>query len=265
MTSPWVADQRWRLCCGLRRLRRRFGGGRRRSATAGCGLRHGTERRSSSTISGGCGGGSTATTAGSRRRPWSRRRRRQAAAAAIRNLPAAAPALALARQPAARAARARRDDQVEHCCAAAAERAAGPDQRERREHLPGPVALDDGARHHLAAHRRGVEAVAAEAAQQPEPGRDLADLRHAVHGVADHADPGVFRLDVAELPDRCAGSRRAAPRRARCGLPSQTVLRPDHIRRSPVDDAVVMAGQRRCRSPRRDSGWLRATPRRAAR
>ena len=39
----------------------------------------------------------------------------------------------------------------------------------------------------------------AEAARDPQARLDLADLRHAMHGVAERAAPGIFEIDLAEL------------------------------------------------------------------
>jgi hypothetical protein len=53
---------------------------------------------------------------------------------------------------------------------------------------------DDPAR-----HRGGVDAVAAESARDPQPRRKLADLRHAMQRVAEHARPDVLDLHAGEL------------------------------------------------------------------
>ena len=131
---------------------------------------------------------------------------------------------------------------VEHLLRHAAINPAGPHQRERREQLPGAVGLDDAARHDLAAHRGGVEPAIAEARQEPQAGRDLADLRHPMHGVAEEPGPGIFGLDVLELregaPDLAEQRldvilRLAAPHRA-AARPHQPVA---------LHDAVVVVGE----------------------
>src|SRR5205085_2025933 len=58
--------------------------------------------------------------------------------------------------------------------------AACPYQFEWREQPPRIVALDDRLGEHIACHGGGVEAMAAEAAGEPESGCKLADLRHSV-------------------------------------------------------------------------------------
>src|SRR6202007_1518770 len=47
-----------------------------------------------------------------------------------------------------------------------ADYATGPDQFERRKLPPGLIAIDDGARNEVAAHRRGIQTVPAEPAGQ---------------------------------------------------------------------------------------------------
>src|SRR5262249_45225349 len=80
-----------------------------------------------------------------------------------------------------------------------ADYATGPDQFERRKLPPGLIAIDDGARDEIAAHRRGIETMPAETAGQPDARTDLADLRHAVHGDPQTAGPGIVDLDIADL------------------------------------------------------------------
>src|SRR4051812_20091604 len=74
-----------------------------------------------------------------------------------------------------------------------------PDQLERREQLPALVAPQDAAGDHLPGHGRGVHALAAEAACDPEAFAQLADLRHAMHGLAGGAAEHVGDLDIAEM------------------------------------------------------------------
>src|SRR5689334_23826594 len=57
-----------------------------------------------------------------------------------------------------------------------ADDATGPDQFERRKLAPGLIAVDDGARDEIAAHRRGIETVPAKTAGQPDARPDFADL-----------------------------------------------------------------------------------------
>src|SRR5262249_6318831 len=80
-----------------------------------------------------------------------------------------------------------------------ADYATGPDQFERRKQPPGLIAIDDGAGDEIAAHRRGIETMAAETAGQPDARTDLADLRHAVHRDSQSTGPGIVDLDIAEL------------------------------------------------------------------
>src|SRR5262249_61083278 len=93
---------------------------------------------------------------------------------------------------------------------AASERAARPDQIERREQPPGFVAVVNGAGEQHAGHRGGVEAVCAEAAGEPQPGRYLAQLRHAVQRRSDGAGPGIVEADVTDLRKR-RGDRLTEP------------------------------------------------------
>jgi len=71
-----------------------------------------------------------------------------------------------------------------------------PDQFERREQPPAFVAPQDAARDQLAGHRRGIQPLAAEAADHPQALSQLADLRHAVHGLADSAAPGLGEFEA---------------------------------------------------------------------
>ena len=79
-----------------------------------------------------------------------------------------------------------------------ARRAAGPDQFERRKQPPALVAPKDAARDQLARHRRGIEALTAEARGNPQPFAQLPDLRHAMHGQSDRTAEHVGDLDLAE-------------------------------------------------------------------
>jgi hypothetical protein len=101
-------------------------------------------------------------------------------------------------------------------------RAAGPDQLEGQEQPPGRVASDDRPRNDVAGHRRRVDAMSAEAAGQPDAGNDLADLRHAVNGIAQDAAPGIVDFHIAKLridaPDVAPQTFRITPRiRFPCG------------------------------------------------
>ena len=83
--------------------------------------------------------------------------------------------------------------------------------------------------------------MAAEGAGEPDAGRELADLRHLVHGVAHRAGPGVLDLHVGELridPHDVAAQKHGQPARRReprgdAAAPHQAV---------PADHAVVIAG-----------------------
>src|SRR5579872_6793860 len=86
-----------------------------------------------------------------------------------------------------------------HLNRSAAQQSAGPDQFKRRELSPDVVAMHHGAGDQIAGERSGVEPVTAKTAGEPHPGSKLADLRHAVHGVAERPRPGEFRRDRTEL------------------------------------------------------------------
>ena len=124
----------------------------------------------------------------------------------------------------------------------AADDSAGPNELERRELPPGLIAVDDGAGDEVAGHRRGVEAVAAEAARQPHAGTELADLRHAVDRVAERAGPCVICANLAELwislfdigGERAGVAARIAFPRRRPARPHQPVA---------ADDTVVIVGE----------------------
>ena len=75
------------------------------------------------------------------------------------------------------------------------------------------------------------------------PRRSLADLRHAVHGVADDAGPGVLDLDVAELRIGLRSMSACSARHKRRGLrsPGRHAARPHQP--VAVDDAVVVVGE----------------------
>src|SRR4051794_13114884 len=79
------------------------------------------------------------------------------------------------------------------------DRTAGPYQVERQEQPPGIVPVGDGPRDQFARPRGGVEPMAAEAACEPQARRKLADLRHPVERIAEHAGPDVFDLDLTKL------------------------------------------------------------------
>ncbi len=102
--------------------------------------------------------------------------------------------------------------------------------------------MQDAAGNQLPGHRRGVQPLPPEAARHPDAAAQLPELRHAVHGLAEHAAEhvgdlhrGELRIDRADLP--CDGpdhplrpGRRAADP---CGLgagPHQPIA---------VDDAIV--------------------------
>src|SRR5262245_25058087 len=92
--------------------------------------------------------------------------------------------------------------------------AAGPYQLERREQPPAIVASQDATRDQLPGHRRGIESLAAEAACDPKPFAELADLRHAVHGLAGCTTKGLCDVDTAKLWEHrtdtaCDGTRKA--------------------------------------------------------
>src|SRR5689334_25209509 len=74
-----------------------------------------------------------------------------------------------------------------------------PHQLERREQPPAIVAGQDAARNQLSGHRRGIETLAAEAARDPESFAKLADLRHAMHGLASRPAESLGDVDVAKL------------------------------------------------------------------
>src|SRR6476646_4506761 len=67
----------------------------------------------------------------------------------------------------------------------AAGRAARPHQFERRKQPPAVVAPQDAARDQLPRQRGGVQTLTAEAARDPQALTQLADLRHAMHGLTD--------------------------------------------------------------------------------
>lgn len=103
-------------------------------------------------------------------------------------------------------------------------------------------------RHELTAHRRGVQSLTAEPAENPESGLQFADLRHAVHRLPEHAAPGVRDLDRPELPEKsprydfeCAWHN-AAGRPARW-FPGSTTAAGRH-RRCENDLDVVSVGHR---------------------
>src|SRR3954471_7443947 len=75
----------------------------------------------------------------------------------------------------------------------------GPYQFERRKQPPALVSLHDAARDQLAGHCGGVQALSAEAAGHPKALSQLADLRHAVHGLPDRTAKRMGDLDLAEL------------------------------------------------------------------
>src|SRR5947207_164443 len=77
--------------------------------------------------------------------------------------------------------------------------AAGPDQFERRKQPPAFVAPQNAAGDQLPRHRRRVQALTAEAACYPQSPTQLADLRHAVHGVSGGAAPYLGNLRPSEL------------------------------------------------------------------
>src|SRR5436309_5267539 len=109
----------------------------------------------------------------------------------------------------------------------AADGTTGPHQLEWQEQPPGVVALIDRARDDVAGHRRGVEPVAAEAAGEPQARRELADLRHAMQRIAEHAGPEVLDIDRLEL--RIDGFDLGLERRretARIALPRGDPARP---------------------------------------
>ena len=119
------------------------------------------------------------------------------------------------------------------------------------------------ARSALPCHRGRVQAVTAEAAGDPQTFAQLADLRHAVHGLADHAAPHLRYPDLAELREDGADpagnggaeTLAAAPPRWFPGWPT-SAGRP---RRSGNGRC------RRCRSPIPETSWPRPAARRAAR
>src|SRR5262249_25531258 len=109
----------------------------------------------------------------------------------------------------------------------ATDSAAGPHQLEWQEQPPRIVALVDRTRDDVARHRGGVEPLSAEAAGKPQAGRQLADLRHAMQRVAEHAGPDV--LDLHRLELRIDGFDLALERRrkmARIALPRGYPARP---------------------------------------
>src|SRR6476619_4570840 len=89
--------------------------------------------------------------------------------------------------------------QADQMAGDAAGGASRPDQLELREQFPAFLAPQDAARDDLPRHRRGVQPMAAEAAGDPQPFAQLADLRHAVHGHSDRAAEHVRYRDLAEL------------------------------------------------------------------
>src|SRR5207302_840672 len=124
----------------------------------------------------------------------------------------------------------------------AADPSAGPDQIERQEQPPGIVAIDDRARDHTARHRGGVEPVAAKTAHEPQPRRELADLRHAVQRVAEDAGPKMLEVDFAELRiGRADVGLELSHKSLRIELPGAHAARPHQ----PVaaDDAVMIVGE----------------------
>src|SRR6185369_8874471 len=123
----------------------------------------------------------------------------------------------------------------------AAEPSPGPDQFVGRELPPGLVVLDDATRYQVAAERRGVEPMAAEAARHPDAALGLADLRHAMYRAAERAAPqmrdlhiaerGKIALDVGDQP-ACEAARLRRPG-AHAPGPLQAIA---------ADDAVVIVG-----------------------
>src|SRR6266436_6210098 len=86
--------------------------------------------------------------------------------------------------------------------------AAGPDQFERRKQPPAFVAPQNAAGDQLPRHRRRVQALTAEAACYPQSPTQLADLRHAVHGVSGGTAPYLGNLRLSQL-----GKNRVDPAR----------------------------------------------------
>jgi hypothetical protein len=94
----------------------------------------------------------------------------------------------------------------------------------------------------VARHGGGVYAVTAEGARQPNARRKLADLRHAMQRIAEHARPGVLDFDLAELRiDRRHVGLEPPDVALGIGLPRGRVSRPQQ----PVvaDDAVMIVGK----------------------
>src|SRR5580704_13325657 len=77
--------------------------------------------------------------------------------------------------------------------------AAGPDQLKGRELPPRVITGDNSAGNEVAGHGGGVQAVAAEAARHPHARTEFADLRHAMHRVAQSASPRIVDRDLAQL------------------------------------------------------------------
>ncbi len=82
----------------------------------------------------------------------------------------------------------------------------------------------------------------AEGAREPEARRKLADLRHAMQRIAEHARPGVLDFDLAELGvDRHHVGLEPPHVALGIGLPRGRVSRPEQA--VVADDAVVVVGE----------------------
>ena len=112
-------------------------------------------------------------------------------------------------------------------------RPARPYQFERRKQPPAFVAPQNAAGDQLPGDRRGVQALAAEAAGHPQAATQLADLRHAMHRLSNRAAPDLGNLDRSE-----PGKNRADPARNGAG---ETLRpgRPGGFRRSPHQPAAI--------------------------
>ncbi|OIQ66433.1 hypothetical protein GALL_519970 [mine drainage metagenome] len=105
--------------------------------------------------------------------------------------------------------------------------AARPHQFERRKQPPALVTPENAAGNQLPGHRRCVQPLAAEAARDPQALTQLADLRHAMHGLAHRATPHVRDLDLPEPGKNCADPARDGGRETRRpGVPGGFGARP---------------------------------------
>ena len=98
---------------------------------------------------------------------------------------------------------------------------------------PALIAPQDAAGDQLSGHGRGVHALAAEPARHPQAFAQLANLRHAVHGLAGGAAERIGDLDIAEI-----GEDRADPALNGAGEALRT-CRPGRLRAFPHQAVTI--------------------------